>query len=257
MEKTDLDFRHAELLQTSVESINDFFSHSFVFLAPLRVPRIDNDWESFLQVITSIHWHLLEEPLIGKEFVTSLIVLQLRSGESSTLKDLSLALNLDVPFSPLGLLEKFIHHAINGSKLFCWVHFDFVQESSHTWSTISDLVWNSVEKTEFWRHEVFSSLLLGHEHRLGLSGDLELVLLPKVLGYTDFDTAAELEESGARALIKSDVIDDVSPLGAVVCDDALAHKLHLALLLESGHQLLVLATIIFLVNLIIDLVNPH
>ena len=190
LEETDLDFGHSELLETSMESIADFFSRPFVFLASLRIPHIDNNWESVLEVVISIHRHLLEEPLIGKEFFTTLIVLQLRSSESSTLKDLSFALYFDIPFSPLGLLKKSIDHAINGLKLFCWVNLDFVQELSHVRSTISDLIWNSVEKTEFWRNEVFSSSLFSDEHGLGLRSDLEFVLLKEVLGYADFDAVA-------------------------------------------------------------------
>ena len=179
---------------------------------------------------------------------------QLRSGEFSTLKDLGFAFDLDVPFGPFFLFEKLIDHAINRSKFFSWVHFDLVQESSHAWSTVSDLIWNTVEKTEFWRHEVLSSLLPGDEHGLALLGDLELVLLPEVLGHTDFDAVAQLEEGGARALVEADVVDDVGPLGAVVGDDALPHELQFARLLESSHQVRVRALTIW-VNLIVDFVN--
>ena len=98
------------------------------------------------------------------------------------------------------------------------------------------MIWNSVKKTELWRHVVLPSLLSGDEHWLALLGDFELVLLPEVFGNTDLDAVAKLEECGTRALVKFDVVDDVCPLGAVVGDDTLAHQFQLALLLECGHQ---------------------
>ena len=151
------------------------------------------------------------------------------------MKHLRFTIDLDVPFSPLGLLEKFIDHAIDGLELFRGVHFDFLKELSHAWSAVTDLIWNTIEKTEFWRYEVLSSLLFGDEHGLALVADFEPVLLIEVLGHADFDAAAELEECGARALVESDVVDDVGSLGAVVGDDALSDQLLLALLLESRH----------------------
>jgi len=58
LEKADLDFGHTELLEASVESVDDFFSYLFVFFASL-IPHINNNWESFLEVIASKNWHLL------------------------------------------------------------------------------------------------------------------------------------------------------------------------------------------------------
>ena len=67
-----------------------------------------------LEVLARVDWNGLEVSLVGVDLLCSkAIVVKLRSGQSSTLKELWLLVNLDVPFSPLGHAKKFLEHALD------------------------------------------------------------------------------------------------------------------------------------------------
>ena len=244
-----------------MEQVNDFHCSLFGFFTSAVVPYVDYDGVSFLELLTTVNRHRLEESLVGEKFFIAILVTQFWSSESSTLEDLGFSFDFNIPFGPLTLLEELIDHAIDRLELFSRVHLDLVQESPHAGSAASDLFWDTVKKTEFWRHEAVSALGFHDEHRLLLLGYLEIVLLQKVLGDADLDAASELEEGCARPLVEADVVDDVGSLGAVVSNDALTDEFIPAFLLEFCHQFfheLLGRRLIFrqvFVDLIVNVVN--
>lgn len=90
------------------------------------------------------------------------------------------------------------------------------------------------------------------EHWLGLFSDLQVVLLVEIFGDADLGAISQLKESRARALIESDVFDDVSPLRSVVCDDARVCELCSARILEPIYHPLLIVALEALFYLIID-----
>lgn len=97
------------------------------------------------QLITIEYGQFFQQWLVNKKAnIFSLFVNQLRSCKSSTLYDLRLLLNFDVPFVPLADFQEFVDHVRDLLKLIFGRLPDLAEELSHLLSAVSNLLRHSI-----------------------------------------------------------------------------------------------------------------
>ena len=206
---------HAELTLAVLETLESILG------AIVVSPVADDEDERVLELVALEDGQLLEQSLRHEELlVASKVVLQFGNCEGTTLKDLRVILNGDVPFFPLTLLEQVIDHLLNRFHFLRWVLLDSVEEFAHLLGAAPDGIWDAIEKAELWRNENVFVALFDDEQRLTSLRHTKAVLLVVILCDTDLGTVSALKEGFRRSLIKVDIMNYIGSLDTVVGDDA-------------------------------------